>query len=251
MPGSRTPAAGASTSCTAASAAASACARRSRSASRTRCWASRSTTRSTTTSWGSTTATCRPCGTFAAGQEIVFRFEFDNFLVPGRYAISPAIAHDGGGVHWLDYRKRWISFVDDGHQRDDRRARRDPVPAVPARRRRHRPTRQQHVSTPQEVMPPGTRVQGPDRPRQRSPPAPAAGLDARGDGLQAALLRLGPGLPVAAHATADAVRDPLRRSSRRSWTSPVPRSTSGCRCCSGSCSTTSSARRPAGPSRAS
>ncbi len=31
--------------------------------------------------------------------------------MPGRYHVSPAIAHDGGGVHWLDYRKRWLSVV--------------------------------------------------------------------------------------------------------------------------------------------
>jgi ABC-type polysaccharide/polyol phosphate transport system ATPase subunit len=55
-----------------------------------------------------------PSGTFEAAQQTVFRFEFDNVLVPGRYYVSPAIAHDGGGVHWLDYRKRWLSFVTTG-----------------------------------------------------------------------------------------------------------------------------------------
>lgn len=52
-----------------------------------------------------------PSGMFEAGDEFVFRFAFDNHLVAGRYHVSPAIAHDGGGVHWLDYRKLWISVV--------------------------------------------------------------------------------------------------------------------------------------------
>ena len=53
-------------------------------------------------------------GTFEAGDEVVFRIRFDNILVPGRYYVSPAVAHDGGGVHWLDYRKRWVSIVVSG-----------------------------------------------------------------------------------------------------------------------------------------
>jgi hypothetical protein len=52
-----------------------------------------------------------PAGTFAPGEVLIFRFAFHNALVPGRYHLSPAVAHDGGGVHWLDYRKRWRSVV--------------------------------------------------------------------------------------------------------------------------------------------
>ncbi len=55
-----------------------------------------------------------PSGTFGAGDEMVFRIRFENILVPGRYHVSPAVAHDGGGVHWLDYRKRWLSVVVSG-----------------------------------------------------------------------------------------------------------------------------------------
>ena len=50
-------------------------------------------------------------GVFEPGDEYVFRLAFDNHLVPGRYHVSPAFAHDGGGVHWLDYRPRWVSIV--------------------------------------------------------------------------------------------------------------------------------------------
>jgi ABC-type polysaccharide/polyol phosphate transport system ATPase subunit len=52
-----------------------------------------------------------PSGMFAPDDELVFRMRFDNYLVPGRYHVSPAIAHDGGGVQWLDHRKRWISVL--------------------------------------------------------------------------------------------------------------------------------------------
>jgi len=52
-----------------------------------------------------------PAGVFEPGEELVFRVEFDNVLVPGRYDVSPAIAHDGGGFHWIDFRKRWVSVV--------------------------------------------------------------------------------------------------------------------------------------------
>jgi ABC-type polysaccharide/polyol phosphate transport system ATPase subunit len=55
-----------------------------------------------------------PSGTFEVGEEMVFRMRFDNILVPGRYHVSPAVAHAGGGVHWLDHRKRWVSVVVSG-----------------------------------------------------------------------------------------------------------------------------------------
>jgi hypothetical protein len=52
-----------------------------------------------------------PAGVFEPGEELVFRVEFENILVPGRYHVSPAIAHDGGGFHWIDFRKRWVSVI--------------------------------------------------------------------------------------------------------------------------------------------
>jgi len=52
-----------------------------------------------------------PAGAFEPGEGLVFRTRFDNVLIPGRYYVSPAIAHDGGGFHWLDFRKRWVTVV--------------------------------------------------------------------------------------------------------------------------------------------
>jgi len=52
-----------------------------------------------------------PTGTFEPGDERVFRVEFENALVPGHYHATVAIAHEGGGFHWIDYRIRWLSIV--------------------------------------------------------------------------------------------------------------------------------------------
>jgi ABC-type polysaccharide/polyol phosphate transport system ATPase subunit len=50
-------------------------------------------------------------GAFEPGERFVFRVEFDNALVPGHYHVSAAIAHEGGGFHWIDYRRGWLSIV--------------------------------------------------------------------------------------------------------------------------------------------
>jgi hypothetical protein len=52
-----------------------------------------------------------PSGTFEPGQTLELRIAFDNVLIPGRYAASPAIAHSGGGFQWIDHRKRWLDVV--------------------------------------------------------------------------------------------------------------------------------------------
>jgi hypothetical protein len=52
-----------------------------------------------------------PSGTFEAGQETVVRIVFDNVLSSGRYEMTPAIAHGGSGVAWIDRRERFASVV--------------------------------------------------------------------------------------------------------------------------------------------
>jgi ABC-type polysaccharide/polyol phosphate transport system ATPase subunit len=85
-----------------------------------------------------------PAGTFEAGEDIVVRVGFDNVLIPGRYYVSPAIAHAGGGVHWLDFRKRWVNvlvtgthgatgaFVELPFELELERLDESPVPRVPS-----------------------------------------------------------------------------------------------------------------------
>ncbi len=48
-------------------------------------------------------------GTFAAGEEIVFRVGFENVLAPGRYHVTPAVARQGGA--WVDRRERMASVM--------------------------------------------------------------------------------------------------------------------------------------------
>ncbi len=43
-----------------------------------------------------------PSGTFLPGDEIEFRISFQNVWAPGRYLASPAVAHSGGGLQWID-----------------------------------------------------------------------------------------------------------------------------------------------------
>jgi hypothetical protein len=41
-------------------------------------------------------------GRFAPGDEVVFRIRFTNIWSPGRYRASPAVAHGGTGLSWID-----------------------------------------------------------------------------------------------------------------------------------------------------
>jgi ABC-type polysaccharide/polyol phosphate transport system ATPase subunit len=57
------------------------------------------------------------CGTFAAGEEVVFRVRFQNVLSPDRYHVTPAVARHGGA--WIDRRERMISVVVTGTHGSD------------------------------------------------------------------------------------------------------------------------------------
>jgi len=46
-------------------------------------------------------------GTFAAGEEVVLRFSFENILAQGRYTAAPGIAQGAS----IDKRYRMLSFV--------------------------------------------------------------------------------------------------------------------------------------------
>jgi ABC-type polysaccharide/polyol phosphate transport system ATPase subunit len=50
-------------------------------------------------------------GTFDAGDEVVFTVRFENVFASGRIFATPAVAHDGGGGHWIDRRERFVSVV--------------------------------------------------------------------------------------------------------------------------------------------
>ncbi|HEV2813245.1 MAG TPA: ABC transporter ATP-binding protein [Solirubrobacteraceae bacterium] len=43
-----------------------------------------------------------PSGTFGPGDEVEYRIAFQNVWAPGRYLASPAVAHGGGGLQWID-----------------------------------------------------------------------------------------------------------------------------------------------------
>ncbi|HEX2085207.1 MAG TPA: ABC transporter ATP-binding protein [Solirubrobacteraceae bacterium] len=43
-----------------------------------------------------------PSGAFRPGDEVEFRIAFLNVLAPGRYLASPAVAHSGAGLRWID-----------------------------------------------------------------------------------------------------------------------------------------------------
>jgi ABC-type polysaccharide/polyol phosphate transport system ATPase subunit len=53
-------------------------------------------------------------GRFAAGEEVTFRAAFENVLRAGRYFASPAVAHAGSGVSWIDRRERFVELVVSG-----------------------------------------------------------------------------------------------------------------------------------------
>jgi energy-coupling factor transporter ATP-binding protein EcfA2 len=50
-------------------------------------------------------------GRFHAGEEVTFRVAFENVFRPDRYHASPAIAHAGTGLSWLDRRERMVGLV--------------------------------------------------------------------------------------------------------------------------------------------
>ena len=50
-------------------------------------------------------------GTFSAGDQLTYRFSFENVFSPGRYQATPAVAHRGAGIAWLDRREKFVSVV--------------------------------------------------------------------------------------------------------------------------------------------
>jgi hypothetical protein len=52
-----------------------------------------------------------PGESFAAGEEIIIYFGFDNVVAPGRYGVSAQVAHPGSGEAWLDNRERFRSIL--------------------------------------------------------------------------------------------------------------------------------------------
>jgi len=48
---------------------------------------------------------------FAAGEEIIVYFGFENVLGPDRYGVSAQVAHAGSGEAWLDNREKFRSIV--------------------------------------------------------------------------------------------------------------------------------------------
>jgi len=58
-------------------------------------------------------------GRFAAGHELTYHVTFENLLVPGRYDATPAVAHQGSGIAWIDRRERMTSLLVSGVARTD------------------------------------------------------------------------------------------------------------------------------------
>jgi ABC-type polysaccharide/polyol phosphate transport system ATPase subunit len=50
-------------------------------------------------------------GAYAAGEEIIVYFGFDNVLAPDRYGVSAAVSRAGSGDAWMDNRERFRSVV--------------------------------------------------------------------------------------------------------------------------------------------
>ena len=62
----------------------------------------------------------RSTGSFAPGDEIVFRVRFDNVFAPDRYHASPAVAmRAGDAVKWIDRRERFASAIVTGTRTTD------------------------------------------------------------------------------------------------------------------------------------
>jgi ABC-type polysaccharide/polyol phosphate transport system ATPase subunit len=56
-------------------------------------------------------------GTFAPGEQVVFRVSFENVFTAGRYFFTPAVARQGG--MWIDRRERMVSVVVTGTRASD------------------------------------------------------------------------------------------------------------------------------------
>jgi ABC-2 type transport system ATP-binding protein len=56
-------------------------------------------------------------GTFRAGDEVIFRVRFENYLAPDRYYVTPSVARHAGA--WIDRRERMISIVVTGTRPTD------------------------------------------------------------------------------------------------------------------------------------
>ena len=50
-------------------------------------------------------------GTFGAGDELTYRIRFENVFSPGRYQATPAVAHRGAGIQWIDRREKLVSMI--------------------------------------------------------------------------------------------------------------------------------------------
>ncbi|HET6509485.1 MAG TPA: ABC transporter ATP-binding protein [Baekduia sp.] len=48
---------------------------------------------------------------FAAGEEVIVYFGFENVLAPDRYGVTAGVAHSGSGAAWMDRRERMRSVV--------------------------------------------------------------------------------------------------------------------------------------------
>ena len=132
---------------------------------------------------------------------------------PAATTPSPPIAHRGGGADVIDrcerdglVRRRRRRSPRGGHRRPAARARASSAGAAAERRRGV--TR---ASSAVDARARAGRDRGPVGAGRRLAPLRAPDLDARVHRVQAALLRLGARLPVAADAAAAAVRRPLRR----------------------------------------
>ncbi len=148
-------------------------------------------------------------GAFRAGEEVVVRVSFDNVLGARPLPRDAGRRARRAGEAWLDRRERMRRVVVTARAPP---ARWSTCPYDDRRRALRRARRGAGVSAVADDPRLGRRGQGPDA---RSATTRGASwrldVDARGHRLQAALLRLGAGLPVAAHAAADALRRPLRR----------------------------------------
>jgi ABC-type polysaccharide/polyol phosphate transport system ATPase subunit len=75
--------------------------------------------RHTTAMSASTLDLHKQTGSFAAGDDVVFRVRFDNLFAPDRYFATPAVASRSGGIAWIDRRERFASVVVTGTRDTD------------------------------------------------------------------------------------------------------------------------------------
>jgi ABC-type polysaccharide/polyol phosphate transport system ATPase subunit len=75
--------------------------------------------RYTTAMSASTLDLRKQTGSFAAGDDVVFRVRFDNLFAPDRYFATPAVASRSGGIAWIDRRERFASVVVTGTRDTD------------------------------------------------------------------------------------------------------------------------------------